>query len=236
MFKEKYILDNEYIKPDQQLLESLKLKMLECSQTQDFNDRIQIKRDFKSSFQKVLLPLGSIASCVLFIFFMSKVLELGNHKLGNSVDSTATIDSVQDTYVAQEDSFIPEEARKKQDNLTNDVSMATLESTMLNESPLYFDSQLIDTISVTKLEDNNTSILLDSPDKKAMLIEYLNTMVLTPITENKESGTSGLSITLTFTNGQEDTILLIDTSLNYNNQWYSFHEADLEQINNLIEN
>lgn len=225
MFKEKYRLDNEYIKPDEQSLASLKLKMLEYSSSQESNATISIDTAYKDPItslsskdkaikslklgvQKYILPLGSIAACVLFILFMNQILNISNNKLSKSLP----MDTPEDT------------------------ASTAVESTMLAIPPLSLDPLLIDTIIVKESEkDSKDLILIENSDTIYEIIQLFNTIILSESIEIIPPNNVDYSITLNYTDSQIITINIGDNMLNYNDLWYPIDSSDLEHILSLLE-
>lgn len=243
MFKEKYITDNEYIKPSQQQLESLKLKMLEYSKTQGINnaapsDLITNDSSSKSKqIKKVLAPLGSIAACVLFILFINSLMNLNSAKKLDTANNTTSMDmgiQMEETEEASSPGDTEDLLKNKSNFKSNDTSIATFESAADSQSPFSFDPLQVKTISMEHIRKEESKQYIPNADTISRIIEHLNSLSLISTNDDTNIQEAERMIVLTLLDDQTDTIYIKENSLSYNNIWYSLAPSDLEQLDNLF--
>lgn len=255
MFREKYILDNEMIKPDELLLASLKVGMITYTKTHEYlhesvADEIY---SYKSSHNlRPFIKYSSFVAC--FLLLIITIATLGSQN--DSKKETAFVakdtviantESTQDMEIGEystemtEDSSAPIESADRKFNPAEEEAKFNMKSTPSKsfiDGKINITKELVDTILISNnLDDIASGQAITDKGVLSDFITCLNTLTLTLITPDPSNDISNeYIITIQYTNeNQEDTIYVNDRFLRFNdNEFYEISEADSIKLNSFL--
>ena len=255
MFKEKYILDNEIIKPDEKLLASLKIQMKAYAKTREFTNDIP-GEDLHShhSFAnfKSFLKYSSLAACflILIIFFSYNGLLSGSKGNTKAPQDTAKTESTaaeaeNDTlesysFGIMEDSKADLDSGDEKADAGTKAAKKEIKSSAAGsfiDGKITISKENVNSILIEKNE-GGTSSHYAFTDASAItsIIDCLNTLALTPALDIPSGDDNETVLTIEYNNGEnQETIHLKKSYLKMNgNGWYQLEETALETLYSLL--
>lgn len=255
MFREKYILDNEMIKPDDQLLASLKIQMKTYAKTHEYiNDTTTEDLNVKPSSVnlRLLLKYSSFAACflVLIVSITYSGLFTGskNSKTTQETTSAETSANSQDIAVEEYSMKSSENSGAVSDSSSRiykeadeeaKVSIEMAPSSSLTDQKIVISKDTVTSILINKNTDNLASqqAITDST-KISDIVNYINELVLTPVSALPSLDDSKqLVMTIEYGNDiNKDVIYLNEHFLKMNqNEWFELNSTDSEKLYSLID-
>lgn len=257
MFREKYILDNELIKPDEQLLASLKVQMKLYTTTHEslHESMLEEVNTNKASHNfRSLAKYGSLAACFLILIISIATINTLN---GSKKDTSAvaddtliaetTTESSQDMEITEFSGNVAKDSSATNDSISKKTADSEEKSFSLEIAPShsFIDGKIniiLDNIDTIVMTDNTNTVasqrILTDKTEISELITCLNSLVLTPVTQSPTTDPSQERIiTIQYNNVDQDAVIqLYKQYLIFNDSdWYELSKTEFEQLNLFFE-
>lgn len=248
MFKDKYRSDNEAIKPDEELLASLKERMIAYAKNpEEAVTEETLKSTTKKHFpgRRIFLQTLAAAACVLLVVVSTKTLRLDKTTSEPAADTYALTESAPESKIAADRSIsdaqlksAPPATESAEPAESADMTMGIAMTGILMDGTITITAETTASMTLTGTTGtDNASYELTDPAAITKAADLFHELALTLTDTSAGEPVITQTLVIAYNNGTpSDTIEIADSALRVNQgDWYSFDDGKLSGLTELFQ-